>query len=137
MRLRLDRQSDHYKLLYNQRTAAERINSQAKALGIENPKVRNIYSVINLNPLTYLVINARALQRVRQVNLKKARAPNDTCNYSPCSLTKKWEQADRCVVAGQSRYLGYACERCLRQRRQWHEPARHFQNGNHHSPCDE
>lgn len=71
MRVRLDRQSDTYKLLYNQRTAAERINSQAKALGIENPKVRNIYSVINLNTLTYLVINARALQRVRNVNLKK------------------------------------------------------------------
>jgi hypothetical protein len=71
MRVRLDRQSDAYKLLYNQRTAAERINSQAKALGIENPKVRNIYSVINLNTLTYLVINAKALQRVRNVNLKK------------------------------------------------------------------
>lgn len=71
MRVRLDRQSDTYKLLYNQRTAAERINSQAKALGIENPKVRNIYSVINLNTLTYLVINAHALQRVRTVNLKK------------------------------------------------------------------
>jgi hypothetical protein len=71
MRVRLDRQSDTYKLLYNQRTAAERINSQAKAFGIENPKVRNIYSVINLNTLTYLVINARALQRVRNVKLKK------------------------------------------------------------------
>lgn len=78
MRVQLDRQSDTYKLLYNQRTAAERINSQAKALGIENPKVRNINSVINLNTLTYLVINARALQRVRQFNLKKARAPSET-----------------------------------------------------------
>jgi hypothetical protein len=71
MRVQLDRQSDTYKLLYNQRTAAERINSQAKALGIETPKVRNFYSVINLNTLTYLVVNARALQRVRNVNLKK------------------------------------------------------------------
>lgn len=76
MRVRLDRQSDQYKLLYNQRTAAERINSQAKALGIETPKVRNIHAVVNLNTLTYLVINARALQRVRQLNLEKARAPN-------------------------------------------------------------
>jgi hypothetical protein len=71
MRVRLDRQSDTYKLLYNQRTAAERINSQAKAFGIETPKVRNSCSVINLNTLTYLVINAQALQRVRSVNLKK------------------------------------------------------------------
>lgn len=75
MRVRLDRQSEPYKLLYNQRTSAERINSQAKALGIETPKVRNIRSVINLNTLTYLVINARALQRVRKLNLEKARAP--------------------------------------------------------------
>jgi hypothetical protein len=76
MRVRLDRQSDPYKQLYNQRTAAERINSQAKALGIETPKVRNINSVVNLNILTYLVINARALQRVRKLNLQKARASN-------------------------------------------------------------
>lgn len=74
MRVRLDRQSDLYQQLYNQRTAAERINSQAKALGIETPKVRNIHSLINLNTLTYLVINARALQRVRKLNLEKARA---------------------------------------------------------------
>ena len=78
MRVQLDRQSEPYKLLYNQRTAAERINSQAKALGIETPKVRNINSVVNLNTLTYLVINARALQRVRHINLQKARAPNQT-----------------------------------------------------------
>ncbi len=71
MRVRLDRHTDPYKLLYNQRTAAERINSQAKALGIETPKVRNINSVVNLNTLTYLVINAHALQRVRHLNLKK------------------------------------------------------------------
>jgi len=76
MRVRLDRQSDPYKQLYNQRTAAERINSQAKALGIETPKVRNIHSVVNLNTLTYLVINAHALQRVRKLNLENARAPN-------------------------------------------------------------
>jgi hypothetical protein len=75
MRVQLDRQSDQYTHLYKQRTASERINSQAKALGIETPKVRNIRSVINLNTLTYLVINGRALQRVRKVNAK-ARAPN-------------------------------------------------------------
>jgi len=35
---------------------------------LERPKVRNIHSVRNLNTLTYLVINARALQRVRALN---------------------------------------------------------------------
>jgi len=69
LRVRLDRDSQQYQQLYNQRTAAERINSQAKALGIETPKVRNIQSVVNLNTLTYLVINARALLRVRKLNL--------------------------------------------------------------------
>ena len=72
MRLTLDRQSETYKTLYKQRTAAERINSQAVALGIERPHVRNIHSVRNLNSLTYLVINARALRRARQIN---ARSP--------------------------------------------------------------
>ncbi len=59
MWVRLDRQSDLYWQLYNQRTAAERINSQAKALGISMLKVRNIHSVVNL-------------QRVRKLNLEKA-----------------------------------------------------------------
>lgn len=68
MRVQLDRQSDEYKRLYKQRTAAERINSQAKELGIERPKVRNMRSVTNLNTLVYLVINARALCRVRHLN---------------------------------------------------------------------
>ena len=74
MRVRIDRHSDAYKQLYKQRTAAERINSQAKELGIEQPKVRNRYSVVNLNTLTYIVINARALQRVRNLKVQ-ARAP--------------------------------------------------------------
>jgi hypothetical protein len=75
LRVQLDRQSEQYKLLYNQRTAAERINSQAKELTIERPKVRNIDSVVNLNTLVYLVINARALQRVRTFKAQ-ARAPS-------------------------------------------------------------
>jgi hypothetical protein len=74
MRIALDRTSETYKAIYNQRTASERINSQAKALGIERPKVRNIGSVCNLNTLTYIVINARALQRVRALNARP-RAP--------------------------------------------------------------
>ena len=68
MRVTLDRESSLYKEIYNQRTSAERINSQAKAFGIEHPKVRNIYSVKNLNTLTYLVINVRALAKAKSIN---------------------------------------------------------------------
>jgi Transposase DDE domain len=68
MRVTLDRQSPLYKAIYHQRTSTERINSQSKALGIKRPKVRNLHSVRTLNTLTYLVINARALQRARQIN---------------------------------------------------------------------
>jgi hypothetical protein len=68
MRVTLDRQSPLYKVIYNQRTCCERINSQAKELGIERPKVRNIHSVRNLNTLIYLVINVRALKRAKSIN---------------------------------------------------------------------
>jgi hypothetical protein len=74
MRICVDRHSDEYNQLYRQRTASERINSQAKDYGIERPKVRNGHSVVNLNTLTYIVINARALQRVRYIK-NQARAP--------------------------------------------------------------
>ncbi len=78
-RIQLDRQAESYKGLYRQRTAAERINSQAKALGIERPQVRNSDSVHNLNTLTYVVINARALERVRSVNAHAARDHPSLC----------------------------------------------------------
>lgn len=68
MRVTLDRTSPLYKVIYNQRTCCERINSQAQALGIENPKVRNIHSVRNLNTLIYLIINVRALKRAKSIN---------------------------------------------------------------------
>lgn len=64
-RATLDRHSAAYHTIYRQRTAAERLNSQATALGIERPKVRNGQSVRRLNTLTYLLINLRALQRLR------------------------------------------------------------------------
>jgi hypothetical protein len=67
-RVSLDRESNEYKAIYRQRTSAERINSQSKALGSERPKVRNGRSVGTLNTLIYLVINAQALQRVRATN---------------------------------------------------------------------
>jgi hypothetical protein len=68
MRVRLDRDSPFYKAIYNQRTACERINSHAKTLGIERPRVRHRRSVENLNTLIYIVINAQALQRARSIN---------------------------------------------------------------------
>jgi hypothetical protein len=68
MRATLDRHTDAFKAIYRQRTSTERINSQATALGIERPKVRNAQSVHRLNTLTYIVINARALARVRALN---------------------------------------------------------------------
>ena len=68
MRVTLDRTSPLYKAIYTQRTSCERINSQAKELGIERPKVRNRRSVENLNTLTYLSINAHALQRAKSIN---------------------------------------------------------------------
>ena len=67
-RVLLDRNGPLYHAVYTQRTACERINSQAKALGIERPKVRNGRSVANLNTLTYLIINVRALQRAQSIN---------------------------------------------------------------------
>jgi hypothetical protein len=67
-RVQLDRDGPAYKAIYRQRTSTERINSQAKAYGIERPKVRNRNSVEHLNTLTYLVINAQALQRARTRN---------------------------------------------------------------------
>jgi len=75
MRATLDRQSDAFKAIYRQRTSAERINSQATALGIERPKVRNAQSVHRLNTLAYIVINARALERVRALNAAYPRPP--------------------------------------------------------------
>lgn len=71
LRLTLDRTTPAYQALYRQRTSAERINSQATALGIERPKVRRLAAVQRLNTLIYLLINARALQR-RRVRLTQA-----------------------------------------------------------------
>jgi len=68
MRVTLNRDGPLYHGIYNQRTAAERINSQAQALGIERPKVRNGRSVAHLNTLIYLIINVRALAKAKSIN---------------------------------------------------------------------
>src|SRR6266566_4778251 len=68
MRAMLDRSSPLYRAVYRQRTSAERVNSQAKARGIERPKVRQGDSVKRLNTLTYILINLKALARARAIN---------------------------------------------------------------------
>ena len=65
LRHQIDREGTLYKEIYKQRTATERINSQAKALGIERPKLRNRQAITNLNTLIYILINLRALYRIR------------------------------------------------------------------------
>jgi len=66
LRYTLDRDSQTYKDVYKQRTAVERINSQAKDLGIERPHLRNGKAIANQNTLIYVLINLRLLQRIHQ-----------------------------------------------------------------------
>ena len=66
LRYTLDRDSETYKNIYKQRTAVERINSQAKALGIERPYLRNGAAITNQNTLIYILINLRMLQRIHK-----------------------------------------------------------------------
>jgi len=66
LRYQIDREGELYKRLYCQRTAVERINSQAVALGIERPHLRNGAAIANQNTLIYLLINLRFLQRLRE-----------------------------------------------------------------------
>jgi hypothetical protein len=68
MRVTLDRDGPLYRVIYKQRTSAERINSQAKDLGIERPKARNIHTIRRLNTLTYISTNLKGLQRARAIN---------------------------------------------------------------------
>lgn len=75
MRVTLDRESPLYQVIYTQRTSCERINSQAKDLGIERPKARNIRSVRTLNTLIYLTINIKALQKAQGINALLLRFP--------------------------------------------------------------
>jgi len=72
LRHTLDRDSDEYKTIYRQRTAVERINSQAVNLGIERPHLRNGQAIANQNTLIYLLINLRFLQRLRERRIHPA-----------------------------------------------------------------
>ncbi len=75
MRVTLDRESPLYQGIYKQRTSCERINSQAKELGLERPKARNLRSIRMLNTLIYLTINIKALQRAQDINASLLRFP--------------------------------------------------------------
>lgn len=66
LRYTLERDGEKYKEVYRQRTATERINSQALALGIERPHIRNGAAITNMNTLIYTLINLRMLQRLRK-----------------------------------------------------------------------
>ena len=74
LRYQIDRSSQQFKDVLKQRTATERINSQAVDLGIERPKLRNAASIANHNTLTYVLINLHALQRVRQRKAERKQA---------------------------------------------------------------
>ncbi|MSP13590.1 MAG: hypothetical protein EXR62_11610 [Chloroflexi bacterium] len=68
----LDRSSDSFKAIYNQRTADERINSQALELGIERPKLRNGKAIANMDTLIYVLVDLRGLHRVLEQQAKLA-----------------------------------------------------------------
>jgi len=66
IRHQLDRDGVDYKQIYKQRTAVERIFSQAVELGIERPHLRNQWAIANINTLIYTLINLRLLRRIQQ-----------------------------------------------------------------------
>ena len=64
LRHQLDRDGDAYKAVFKQRTAVERLFSQAKAFGMERPKLRNQQAITNYTSMIYLLINLYAIERV-------------------------------------------------------------------------
>lgn len=64
IRAQLDRKGVDFQRIYRQRTATERIFSQAVEAGMERPKLRNYRSIANQNTLIYILINLYALDRV-------------------------------------------------------------------------
>lgn len=78
IRWQLDRDSDEYTQIFDQRTVCERINSQAVDLGIERPKLRNQRSLTNQNTLLYVLLNLQALQRICAKRMAQAEAGRST-----------------------------------------------------------
>lgn len=66
IRYQLNRENEGYKQVFAQRTASERLFSQAVELGIERPKLRNQQAIANHNTLIYVVINSRAIERAQK-----------------------------------------------------------------------
>jgi len=77
IRYQLDRKSDAYQDVYSQRSATERINAQAVALGIERPKLRRGSAIANQNTLIYVLLNLRGYHRVcaRRAELNQGATP--------------------------------------------------------------
>ena len=71
LRYQIDRSGELYKRLYGQRSACERINAQALALGIERPHLRHGTAIANQNTLIYVLINLRGLHRLRHRQLEQ------------------------------------------------------------------
>jgi hypothetical protein len=88
LRYQIDRSSELFKDVLRQRTATERVNSQAVDLGIERPKLRNAASIANHNTLTYVLINLHALQRLRQRKAELATSAQRTNAASESVQTK-------------------------------------------------
>jgi hypothetical protein len=74
IRWQLDRDSDEYTQIFNQRTVCERVNSQAVELGIEQPKLRNGRSITNQNTLLYVLLNLQTFQRSASKRTTQAEA---------------------------------------------------------------
>ena len=74
IRWQLDRKSDTYTQIFDQRTVCERVNSQAVEFGIERPKLRNQRSITNQNTLLYVLLNLQTLQRIRAKRAAQAEA---------------------------------------------------------------
>lgn len=82
LRVELDRDSDEFKAIYKQRTATERVNSQATEIGIEEPRLRNRRAITNQDTLIYVLINLRGLKRVRARKAQLAAQTEATLNRS-------------------------------------------------------
>ena len=78
IRHQLDRESETFKTRFKQRTMVERINSQAEGLGILRPKLRRGRAIANQNSLIYVLINLRALARIRAASAAAPAVPTLT-----------------------------------------------------------
>lgn len=64
IRLQKDRETAEWKAIYRRRSVVERINSQAKQLGICHPKLRSLAAIRNWNLLIYAIINLKVVARL-------------------------------------------------------------------------